>query len=158
MSDPSRPRLRSALYRTPTVTSLGGRDGSVQSRDGLLDVQLALPKEMGGPGGKLNPEILFAAGYAACFHSAVRSIASQKGVAAGDSSIEAYVAMGPLATGSGYGLAIELHVALPEIGAEAADEVVREAHEICPYSNATRGNVDVRLTVTPADGKIRAVS
>jgi osmotically inducible protein OsmC len=157
MTDPSQPSLRNIVYRTPAVTSVGGRAGTVRSGDGLLELQVAIPKEMGGPGEKLNPEMLFAAGYAACFHSAVKGVAGKRDLDVGASTIEAHVSIGPLAVGSGYGLAVELHVTLPGIEAEIADEVVREAHTICPYSNATRGNVDVRLTVTPADGKIRAV-
>lgn len=149
--------LSNVMYRTPAVTSVGGRAGSVRSADGLLELQVALPKEMGGPGQKPNPELLFAAGYAACFHSAVKSVAGGRKLDVATSTVEAHVAIGPLATGAGYGLAVELHVTLPAVEADAADEIVRGAHAICPYSNATRGNVDVRLTVTPADGKIRAI-
>jgi organic hydroperoxide reductase OsmC/OhrA len=82
-------------YRTPTVTSIGGRDGTVRSDDGLIDLQVGIPKEMGGPGGKTNPEELFAAGYAACFHSAVKGVAAEKKVPIGKSTVEAHVSLGP---------------------------------------------------------------
>jgi Ohr subfamily peroxiredoxin len=140
-------------YRTPTVTSIGGRDGSVRSADGLIDLQVAIPKEMGGTGGKTNPEELFAAGYAACFHSAVKGVAGEKKVAIGKSTVEANVGVGPNDNGPGRKLAVELHVTLPGAAdAETAKDVVRGAHMRCPYSNATRNNIDVKLSVTPADG------
>jgi osmotically inducible protein OsmC len=139
-------------YRTPTVTSIGGRDGSVRSADGLIDLQVAIPKEMGGPGGKTNPEELFAAGYAACFHSAVKIVAADRKVAIGKSTVEAHVGIGPNDNGPGRKLAAELHAILPGADAEAAKDVVRGAHLRCPYSNATRNNIDVKLSVTPADG------
>jgi Ohr subfamily peroxiredoxin len=139
-------------YRTPIVTSIGGRDGSVRSADGLIDLQVTVPKEMGGPGGKTNPEELFAAGYAACFHTAVKGVAAGKKVAIGKSTVEAQVSLGPNDNGAGFTLAVELHVTLPSADAETAKDVVRGAHMICPYSNATRNNIDVKLSVTPADG------
>jgi osmotically inducible protein OsmC len=146
------------LYRTPTITSIGGRNGSVRSADGFIDLQVAIPKEMGGPGGKTNPEELFAAGYAACFHSAIKGVAGEKKVAIGNSTVEAHVAIGPLADGPDYILAVELHVALPGADAASAEDVVRGAHRRCPYSNATRNNIDVKLSVTPADGDTYEVS
>lgn len=88
-------------YRTPTVTSIGGRGGSVHSAEGLIDLQVAVPKEMGEPGGKTNPEELFAAGYAACFHSAVKRVAADKKVAIGKSTIEPHVGIGPTDNGRG---------------------------------------------------------
>jgi Ohr subfamily peroxiredoxin len=139
-------------YRTPTVTSIGGRDGSVRSADGLIDLQVAVPKEMGGPGGQTNPEELFAAGYAACFHNAVKHVAADRKVAIGKSIVEANVDLGPKDNGPGFMLAVELHVILPGADAEIAKVVVRGAHMLCPYSNATRNNIDVKLSVTPADG------
>jgi Ohr subfamily peroxiredoxin len=146
-------------YRTPTVTSIGGRDGTVRSADGLIDLQVGFPKEMGGPGGKTNPEELFAAGYAACFHSAVRSIAGEKKAAIGKSTVEANVRLASDGNGSGLELAAELHVTLPGVtDAEAAKDVVRGAHMRCPYSRATRNNIDVKLSVTPADGNTYDVS
>jgi Ohr subfamily peroxiredoxin len=146
------------IYRTPTVTSIGGRDGSVRSADGLVDLQVALPKEMGGPGGKTNPEELFAAGYAACFHSAVKRVAADKKVAIGNSTVEAHVGLGPNDDGPGFMLAAELHVILPGADAEVAKDVVRGAHMICPYSNATRNNIDVKLSVTASDGNAYEVA
>ena len=138
-------------YRTPTVTSFGGREGSVRSADGLIDLRVAVPREMGGPGGETNPEELFAAGYAACFHSAVKRAAADKKVPFGKSRVEARVGLGPNDNGSGFMLA-ELHVILPGADAETAKDVVRGAHRICTYSNATRNNIAVQLSVTPADG------
>jgi lipoyl-dependent peroxiredoxin len=140
------------IYRTPTITSTGGRDGGIRSADGFIDLQVAIPKEMGGPGGKTNPEELFAAGYAACFHSAVKRVAADRKVPIGNSIVEAHVAIGPGDNGPGFTLAVDLRVILPGAEAEAAKDVVRGAHMLCPYSNATRGNIDVKLTVTPADG------
>jgi osmotically inducible protein OsmC len=145
------------LYRTPTITSLGGRDGTVRSADGLLDLQLAPPKEMGGPGGKTNPEELFAAGYAACFHSALKRVAADKKVAIGKSTVDAIVSIGPKDDGTGFILAADLHVSLPAADPQAAQDVVREAHLLCPYSNATRNNIEVTLSVTSASGETVSV-
>ncbi len=139
-------------YRTPTITSTGGRDGEVRSADGLINLPLARPEAMGGPGGNTNPEELFAAGYAACFHSAVKLVAADQGIVIGHSTVEARVSLRPMENARGLTLAAELHVALPEAEAETAIDVVRMAHTICPYSNATRNNIDVTLSVTPADG------
>src|SRR5271155_3498703 len=130
-------------YRTPSVTSVGGRHGSVRSADGFIDLQMEFPKEMGGPGGRTNPEELFAAGYAACFHSAVKRVAADRHVAIGQSTVEAQVGFGPNDYGPGYNIAADLHVNLPGADAEAARELVRGAHRICPYSNATRHNIDI---------------
>ena len=140
------------IYRTPTITSTGGRDGGIRSADGLIDLQVAVPKEMGGPGGKTNPEELFAAGYAACFHSAVKRVAADKKIAIGNSLVEATVGIGPRESGPGFTLAVELRVILPAADADAAKQVVQGAHMLCPYSNATRGNIEVTLSVRPADG------
>ena len=140
------------IYRTPTVTSTGGRDGGIRSADGFIDLQVAIPKEMGGPGGKTNPEELFAAGYAACFHSAVKRVAADRKIAIGNSLVEATVGIGPRESGPGFTLAVELRVILPAADADAAKQVVRGAHMLCPYSNATRGNIEMKLSVRPADG------
>ena len=140
------------IYRTPTITSTGGRDGGVRSADGFIDLQVAVPKEMGGPGGKTNPEELFAAGYAACFHSAVKRVAADGKIAIGNSLVEAHVGIGPRDPGPGFTLAVELRVILPGADAEAAKHVVQRAHMLCPYSHATRNNIDVKLSVKPADG------
>ena len=140
------------IYRTPTITSTGGRDGGIRSADGFIDLQVAIPKEMGGPGGKTNPEELFAAGYAACFHSAVKRVAADKKIAIGNSVVEAHVAIGPGDSGPGFTLAVELRVILPNADAEAGKGRGAGAHTLCPYSNATRDNIDVKLSVKPADG------
>lgn len=133
------------LYETE-VTATGGRDGKAASDDGLLAVSLAVPKALGGGGGATNPEQLFAAGYAACFLGAVKLVARQKKVAlTDDASITAKVGMGPVAVG--YALTVELKASLPGVDKALAEEIVHGAHERCPYSNATRGNVPVVLTV-----------
>lgn len=134
------------LYETE-VTATGGRDGKAASVDGLLSVSLSVPKAMGGPGGEgTNPEQLFAAGYAACFLGAVKLVARmRKIVPSAEPSVTAKVAMGPVPVG--YALAVELKVSLPGIEKAVAEDIVAGAHERCPYSNATRGNIEVRLTV-----------
>jgi Ohr subfamily peroxiredoxin len=134
------------LYETE-VTATGGREGKAASTDGVLLVSLSVPKSMGGPGGDgTNPEQLFAAGYAACFLGAVKLVArTRKVMPSAEPAVSAKVAMGPVAVG--YALAVELKVSLPGIETSVAQEIVAGAHERCPYSNATRGNVDVTLTV-----------
>ena len=134
------------LYETE-VTATGGRDGKAASADGLLSVSLSLPKSLGGPGGEgTNPEQLFAAGYAACFLGAVKLVARTRKIApSSEPSVTAKVAMGPVPVG--YALAVELKVSLPGVERALAEEVVAGAHERCPYSNATRGNIAVKLTV-----------
>jgi Ohr subfamily peroxiredoxin len=133
------------LYETE-VTAIGGRDGKAASADGLLSVSLSVPKSMGGPGGEgTNPEQLFAAGYAACFLGAVKLVArTRKIVPSAEPSVTAKVAMGSVPVG--YALAVELKVNLPGVEKAVAEEIVAGAHERCPYSNATRGNIQVRLT------------
>jgi Ohr subfamily peroxiredoxin len=136
------------VYST-SVTAYGdGRGGTVTSDDDVLDLDLAVPAAMGGPGGaKTNPEQLFAAGYAACFHSALKITAGKVGVDTTGSTVTAVVGIGP--DGPAYALAVELTVALPAAGdAESARKAVDLAHQVCPYSRATRGNVDVRLTLS----------
>jgi Ohr subfamily peroxiredoxin len=136
-----------SIYKT-TVTSTGGRDGAVKSADGVLDLQLAVPKELGGPGGaKPNPEELFAAGYAACFHSALKLVAGQQKLSIRDSTVSATVGIGPNDAG-GFALEVDLAISLPTVDAAKAEELVRAAHTVCPYSNATRNNIPVRLAVT----------
>jgi lipoyl-dependent peroxiredoxin len=135
-----------AIY-TAVATSLGdGRNGSASTSDGMLEVQLAVPKEMGGPGGATNPEQLFALGYSACFHSALKGAGKQLGIPVQDSAVTAEVSIGPRDDG-GYGLAVVLRVELGGVPLEDAQRVAEAAHRVCPYSNATRGNVDVRLEV-----------
>ncbi len=133
------------LYRT-AATATGGRDGHARTVDGSLDVTLSTPKELGGAGGAgNNPEQLFAAGYAACFIGAMKFVASQGGPKVpADTKVTATVGIGPRAAG-GFGLEIALAVALPGLDPALARQLVDEAHQVCPYSNATRGNVDVQL-------------
>ncbi|MFO1516226.1 MAG: organic hydroperoxide resistance protein [Lysobacterales bacterium] len=136
------------LY-TAEATASGGRDGRTRSSDGVVDLPLSVPREMGGAGkpGHSNPEQLFAAGYAACFEGAVRYVARQRSVAIGEASVTARVGIGPRDAG-GFGLAVELRVALPGIERGLAQELADEAHaKICPYSHATRGNVEVSVSV-----------
>ena len=134
------------LY-TAEATAWGGREGRAASSDGVLDVQLVLPKELGGPGGAAtNPEQLFAAGYAACFHSALKLVAGGQGVDASESAVTARVGIGANDKG-GFGLEVALEAELPGVDRDTAMALVEKAHEVCPYSNATRGNVEVTLTV-----------
>lgn len=134
------------LY-TAMARSVGGRDGRVTSSDDVLDLPLAVPESMGGSGGAAtNPEQLFAAGYAACFHSALKLVARQQKKNADDSIVEAMVGIGRRDDG-GFGLDVELHVAVPGVEQSAGEALAAAAHRVCPYSNATRGNIDVRLVV-----------
>jgi Ohr subfamily peroxiredoxin len=135
----------SVLYKA-SVTSVGGRDGGVKSDDGILDLQLALPPGLGGPGGKTNPEQLFAAGYAACFHGALKKMAGAHKASLHDSKVTAEVGIGPNASG-GLGLEVDLHVALPKVERALAEQLIHEAHQFCPYSIATRGNIPVRIVL-----------
>ncbi|MBT8765304.1 organic hydroperoxide resistance protein [Pseudomonas boanensis] len=136
-----------ALY-TATATATGGRDGRAISSDGFLDVKLTTPRELGGLGGEAtNPEQLFAAGYSACFIGALKFVASQnKRQIPADASITGKVGIGQIP--GGFGLEVELNIDLPGLDRAAAEELVAAAHQVCPYSNATRGNIDVRLNVT----------
>ena len=139
--------IRKVIY-TATATAKGGREGHIKSSDGVLDVDLKLPKELGGPGGAgSNPEQLFAAGYAACFESAVRFVASQRKIAINDASVTAHVGIGPHEP-AGFGIAVKLEVKLPGLDKAVAQELIDTAHnDICPYSHATRGNVDVDISL-----------
>ncbi|WP_097306045.1 organic hydroperoxide resistance protein [Pseudomonas chlororaphis] len=135
------------LY-TAVASATGGRDGRAISSDKNLDVKLATPKELGGAGGDAtNPEQLFAAGYSACFIGALKFVASQsKRSIPADASITAQVGIGQIP--GGFGLDIDLNINLPGLEQADAQALVEAAHQVCPYSNATRGNVDVRLHVT----------
>lgn len=138
-----------AVY-TAHATSVGGRSGRSESSDGALKVQLSTPKEMGGDGGPgTNPEQLFAAGYSACFIGAMNAVAArQKTKLAGEPKIDADVSIGPLTGKAGaFGIEVAMKISVPGLDREAAEKLVAAAHEVCPYSNATRGNVDVTLTV-----------
>lgn len=136
------------LYRTQAVAT-GGRTGTAQTLDGALKVSLVTPKELGGPGGDgNNPEQLFAAGYAACFLGALKYVATQQKVkVADDSTVTASVGIGPREDGTGFGLDVALSVSLPGLEAGVARDLVDRAHIVCPYSEATRANLDVRLTL-----------
>jgi len=134
------------LYTAVAHATGEGRNGHATSDDGLIDLDLRIPKEMGGPGGATNPEQLFAAGYAACFHSALKFIAASDKLDTSGSEVSATVGIGLLDAG-GMGLEVELDVHLPALDHEAAEALVAKAHTVCPYSNATRGNVDVLLRV-----------
>jgi len=135
------------LYKTQAKAT-GGRDGHAATLDGALDVKLTTPKELGGAGGAgNNPEQLFAAGYAACFIGAMKFVSSQGGPKVPtDASVKSTVGIGPRSEG-GFGLDIALEVSLPGLARADAEALVAKAHQVCPYSNATRNNVDVRLTV-----------
>ena len=134
------------LYSASATTS-GGRNGHVESSDGELDLDLAMPEGLGGKGGSgTNPEQLFAAGYSACFESALRLVAGRQKKDVGDASVRANVDIGQTGDG-GFGLAVELVGHLPELPREEAQALMEEAHQVCPYSRATRGNIDVKLSV-----------
>ncbi|MFG1419712.1 organic hydroperoxide resistance protein [Xanthobacter sp. V0B-10] len=137
------------LYRT-SARATGGRDGQSGTLDGNLNVKLVVPKELGGPGGEgVNPEQLFATGYAACFLGAMKFVASQGGgvKVPADASVTATVGIGPRADGGGFGLDIALAIDLPGVEKAAAQALIEKAHIVCPYSNATRGNVNVALSL-----------
>ncbi|HRE88964.1 MAG TPA: organic hydroperoxide resistance protein [Myxococcota bacterium] len=134
--------LAKTLY-TATATAIGGRDGKARSDDGKLEVAIAPPRELGGNGAGTNPEQLFAAGYAACFGSALSHVAKLQKIQTGPVSVTAKVAIGP--AGAGFGLAVELVVDVPELDRTTAEALVATAHQVCPYSNATRGNIAVDL-------------
>ncbi|MBP0446256.1 organic hydroperoxide resistance protein [Roseomonas sp. SSH11] len=135
------------LYRT-SATATGGREGHARTADGAFDVRLSTPKELGGAGGTgNNPEQLFAAGYSACFLGAMKAVASQGGPKVpADTTVTAEIGIGPRSEG-GFGITAALTISLPGLTREDAQALVEKAHQVCPYSNATRGNVDVQLTV-----------
>lgn len=134
------------LYSTK-ATATGGREGRAQTADGVLSVALSTPKQLGGAGGTgTNPEQLFAAGYSACFLSALKFVAGKAGVQVGpEANVTATVGIGEIP--NGFGLDIGLEISLPGIDRATAENLVHKAHQVCPYSNATRNNVDVRLTL-----------
>ncbi|CAL9546163.1 Organic hydroperoxide resistance protein OhrB [Streptomyces sp. enrichment culture] len=126
------------------ATAHGGRDGYVTSQDGHIDLRVAMPPELGGDGNGTNPEQLFAAGYSSCFHSALVLVGRREGYDLSGSTVAAKVGIGPNRQ-RGYGLAVALSVSLPVLDADIASKLVDAAHEVCPYSNATRGNIDVTI-------------
>ena len=138
-------KLEKILY-TAHVHTIGGRDGKAVSDDGLLNVDLALPKEMGGAGTATNPEQLFAAGYSACFMGALKRVAGLKKVLVpADIAVDASISIGPVP--SGFALAAKLVVSLPGLDRTVAQDLIESAHQVCPYSNATRGNIEVDISL-----------
>jgi Ohr subfamily peroxiredoxin len=138
----------SALYSTK-ARAVGGRAGHVETDDGLLSLDLAPPAALGGPGGKTNPEQLFAAGYAACFENAVRHIARGQKLPLTGAAVTASVSLNAAPTG-GFALGVALDVEIEGLDQAGAEALVAAAHQVCPYSNATRGNIDVGITVSAA--------
>ncbi|MEU7141849.1 organic hydroperoxide resistance protein [Nocardia sp. NPDC046473] len=134
------------LYTAEALATGDGRNGHARTTDGKVDVDLATPPEMGGSGAGTNPEQLFAAGYAACFHSALRLVGKQAKANVDDSAVGAKVGIGPNDAG-GFELAVTLEVSLPHLSREDAQALADKAHQVCPYSNATRGNIDVDVVV-----------
>ena len=142
-------KLNKVLY-TATATAEGGRDGHTATDDGMLDVKVVPPVELGGPAGGFgtNPEQLFAAGYASCFHSAVKLSAQRLKFDGEGSTVTAKVGFGSIEGGPGFGLTVELIINLPNVpDREQAQQIVDRAHKVCPYSNATRDNIEVTLTL-----------
>ena len=134
------------LYSTTATATGDGRNGHTATEDGQVDVDVRTPPELGGPGGATNPEQLFAAGYAACFHSAMKLVAKPMEIDVTDSEVSVTVGLGAQESGA-FTLALEIDVHVPNATAEQARSLVERAHEVCPYSNATRGNVEVELGV-----------
>jgi lipoyl-dependent peroxiredoxin len=136
-----------AIYTAEALSTGAGRDGHVATRDGIIDTDVRVPKEMGGPGGAPNPEDFFAAGFAACFHSALQGVARAQKIDLADTSVGSRVHIGSDGQG-GYRLAVELEVVVPHLPHAEAQALADAAHQVCPYSNATRGNIEVTVTVT----------
>ncbi|MBU3061829.1 organic hydroperoxide resistance protein [Nocardia sp. NEAU-G5] len=134
------------LYTAEALATGDGRNGHARTTDGKVDVSLSIPKEMGGNGEGTNPEQLFAAGYAACFHSALRLVGARAKANIDDSAVGAKVGIGSNDAG-GFGLEVTLEVSLPHLSREEAQELADAAHQVCPYSNATRGNIPVQVLI-----------
>ena len=135
------------LYTT-SVTAKGGRDGHIKSENGILELDVRTPKALGGASDDFaNPEMLFAAGYSACFDSALNLVIKRTKIETGETSVKAKVSIGQIANG-GFGLAVELDVNVPGVSLEEAQSLTEQAHQVCPYSNATRNNIEVQLAVT----------
>jgi lipoyl-dependent peroxiredoxin len=141
--------MRKVIYTAAAHVTGGRAEGHGKTSDGALEVDLRLPTEMGGEGGGTNPEQLFAVGYAACFEGAIGSVARRQKLEAGDVAIDSQVSLSP-GENRTFILSVELDVTLPSVEGDAAVELVREAHKVCPYSNATRGNIEVTLTANGA--------
>ncbi len=133
------------VYRTSAVSTGDGRNGHSRTTDGMIDVDLATPREQGGPGGATNPEQLFAAGYAGCFHSALKVVARGQGITLVGSQVTATV--GLLKEDGAFSLTVVIAADLPGVPPEQGERLLAQAHQRCPYSKATRGNIDVRLTL-----------
>ncbi|MFV0532052.1 MAG: organic hydroperoxide resistance protein [Cumulibacter sp.] len=134
-------------YTAEAIATGAGRNGHTRSSDGRVDLDLAFPVELGGSGNGSNPEQLFAAGYAACFHSALQLVARNAKTDLGDSSVGARVSLGKTDAG-GFALEVELEVVIPNLAHDEAQALADKAHQVCPYSNATRGNIPVTVTVS----------
>jgi lipoyl-dependent peroxiredoxin len=141
-------RIMSTLYSTK-VTATGGRHGHIRSEDGLLDMKLALPRELGGKGDATNPETLFAGGYASCFENALLRVSREKGLRFADGDVEVIAEIGLSRNDAGnFVLSAALAVAVTGVDQKTAEDLAESAHKICPYSNAIRGNVEVGITVS----------
>lgn len=141
------PKIIEKTLYTAVATAFGGREGRVKSDDGLLDLSVVPPKALGGSGAGTNPEQMFAGGYAACFGSALAHVAKAQKITTGPVQITAKVSIGP--DGQGFGLAVDLVATIPEMPRDKAEALVHAAHQVCPYSNATRGNIVVNLSLAP---------
>ncbi|WP_369769343.1 organic hydroperoxide resistance protein [Flavobacterium sp. WC2416] len=136
-----------AIY-TINATATGGRNGQVKSENGIIDLEVRYPKSLGGANDEYaNPEMLFAAGYSACFDSALNLIIKKEKIQTGETSVTAQVSIGQIENG-GFGLEAELHANIPGVSMDEAQSLIEKAHQVCPYSNATRGNMQVKLTVS----------
>jgi Ohr subfamily peroxiredoxin len=141
-------RTPEKIVYTARATASGGRQGHVKTDDGKLDLQLTAPKETGGPGTGTNPEQLFASGYSACFQGALGLVAKKQGIDTSDSLVTAEVGFGP--EGESFGIAVEMKVAIPGLQLDKVQELADAAHQVCPYSKATRGNIPVTITAVEA--------
>ena len=137
-----------ASVYTAEASATGGRDGRAVSNDGIVDVKLAVPKEMGGGGGGANPEQLFAAGFSACFLGAVKYVAGKDKISVpSDAKVTGRVGIGPRDDGTGFGLEVDLKVSLPGLDKATAEKLLKDAEVVCPYAHATKGNIPVRISL-----------
>jgi len=145
----SEPKVLEKRLYTAVASATNGREGRIKSDDGTLDLPVSPPKAMGGNGAGTNPEQLFAAGYSACFIGAMKAVAGRQKIALpGEVSIKSSVSIGPMTGKEGaFGIAVKMEISVPGMDRAAAEKLVATAHEVCPYSNATRGNIDVQLSI-----------
>jgi Ohr subfamily peroxiredoxin len=137
-----------AIVYTAEASATGGRDGRAVSSDGVVDLKLALPKQMGGGGDGANPEQLFAAGFSACFLGAVKYVAGKDKITVpSDAKVTGHVGIGPRDDGTGFGLEVDLKVSLPGLDKATAEKLLHDAEIVCPYAHATKGNIPVRITL-----------